>query len=80
MGTTTLLYRFIGLDAGAGAEFDKMAGKTAMLGKTSSTALTALKGLGIGAAAGMATPPRRDFMAARVGLGAGTASPSAMYS
>lgn len=55
MGTTTLLYRFIGLDAGAGAEFDKMAGKTAMLGKTSSTALTALKGLGIGAAAVGAT-------------------------
>lgn len=51
MSTTTLLYRFVGVDAGAGAQFDRMAGKTSMLGATSSRALVGLRSLALGTAA-----------------------------
>jgi TP901 family phage tail tape measure protein len=48
-GSTTLLYRFLGIDAGAGAQFDRMAGKTAMLGDSSAAALAKVKMLAKGA-------------------------------
>ena len=46
--STTLLFRFLGIDEGAGAQFDKMAAKTAMLGDTSKSAFSKMKALGLG--------------------------------
>lgn len=49
MASQDLVYRFLGLDDGAGAQFDRMASKTALLGKSSDTALKSIKRLAIGA-------------------------------
>jgi len=78
--TTTLLYRFLGIDAGAGASFDRMAGKTALLGDSSKTALakvkllaagTGLAGIGIGiAAVKMASDFQRSMLLIQTQAGA----------
>lgn len=39
-GSTSLLYRFLGVDEGAGLQFDRMSKKTAMLGEASTGALS----------------------------------------
>lgn len=47
-GTTSLVYTFLGIDAGAGAQFDRMAGKTTLLGSASHKTLAAVRALGVG--------------------------------
>lgn len=54
-GTTTLLFEFLSLDSQASASFDRMGAKTEALGATSSKALAAMRGLGIGVAVAGAT-------------------------
>jgi len=78
--TTTLLYRFLGIDAGAGASFDRMAGKTALLGDSSKTALAKVKllaaGVGVGgiaigiAAVKMASDFQRSMLLIQTQAGA----------
>ena len=51
MAGTTLLFRFLGIDDGAGAEFDKMSAKTDALGGASGRALKAARMLADGIAA-----------------------------
>lgn len=54
MASTDLVYRFLGLDAGAGASFDRMASKTLGLGKASSMTAKSLTGLGVAFGAAVA--------------------------
>lgn len=51
MPSADLVYNFLGLDRGAGASFDRMAGKTLGLGRASSTAEKAINRLVLGAGA-----------------------------
>ena len=78
--STTLLYRFLGIDEGAGATFDKMAAKTTMLGDSSKTALAKVKllatgfgvaGIGIGiASVKMAMDYQRSMLLIQTQAGA----------
>lgn len=47
--TSSLIYRFLGIDDGAGAEFDRMGAKTKMLGDESLATAAKLKKLALGA-------------------------------